>query len=144
MKATPKPKPQRYLWHKIVIMVIGLVLSVVLHEAFHIGVHWGEIESISFFQGESIAEIIVTKHSDSDIQNEEIAAYLITLLVIFFTVMIIYRINDATDTRTVRQILSEDSKDLQKMKSAEFAKLVGKTDLAGSKTKSHSKSKKSR
>lgn len=142
MKTTSKAKPQSYLWHKIVILIIGLVLSVVLHEAFHIAVHWGEIESISFFQGESIAEIIVTKHSDSDIQGEEIAAYLITLLVIFFTVMIIYRINDATDTRTVRQILSEDSKDLQKMKSAEFAKLVGKTDLAASKGRPGKKSKK--
>lgn len=144
MKAKPAAKPQNYLWHKIVIVIIGLVLSVVLHEAFHIGVHWGEIESISFFQGESIAEIIVTKHSDSDIQGEEMAAYLITLLVIFFTVMIVYRINDATDTRTVRQILSEDSKDLQKMKSAEFKKLVGKTDIAGSKDKSSVKSKKSK
>lgn len=130
MKSVKKTRSDQYIWHKVVIGLIGLVLSVVLHELFHIGLHWGEIESIRFFQGSSIAEVIVLEHRDSDLLGEEVAAYLITVLVILLTVIIIYRVSDATDTRTVQQIISGDSKDMQGMKNAEFLKLANKTDLA--------------
>lgn len=141
MKTVAKHRRDHYVWHKIVIAMIGVVLSVVLHELFHILIHWGQIESIRFFQGASIAEIIVTKHSDSNLVGEEFIAYAITLLVIFVTVMTIFKVHDTTDPRTVRQILSEDSQDLQKMKSSEFEKLVGKTDLGSPQRKTRSKSK---
>lgn len=91
--------------------------------------HWGDITSISFFQGDSIAEMIVLEHRGNDIEGEELAAYLITLLVMILTIMTVYKISDSTDNRSAQQIIFGTDKDAPKIKSAEFLKLAGKADL---------------
>lgn len=131
----------KYLGHKIVIIITGLILSVVLHELFHIWMHWGDITSISFFQGGSIAEMIVLEHRDNDIEGEELAAYLITLLVILLTIITVYKINDSTDTRTTQQIIFGSDKDAPKLKSSEFFKLADKADLLPAESKKPTKKK---
>lgn len=128
MKKTASQSPH-YTWQKVAIIITGLILSVVLHELFHIFMHWGDITSISFFRGDSIAEMIVLEHRGNDIEGEELAAYLITLLVMILTVMTIYKINDSTDTRSAQQIIFGTDKDAPKIKSAEFLKLAGRVDL---------------
>lgn len=125
----PSIKQRPYLAHQIIIGVIGLIMSVVLHEAFHIWMHWGEIVNIRLFTGFSIAEIIVIEREGYDVLGEEIAAYLITILVIMSTVMIIYKISDATDTHTVRQLLFP-GKEFAGMKKSEFLRLAAKADIA--------------
>lgn len=121
--------PSRYTWHKVSIIIIGLILSVILHELFHVFMHWGEITKISLFQGDSVAEIIVLEHRDSDIEGEELAAYLITLLVMILTVMTVYKIHDAGDTRSAEQIIFGSSKDAPKLRSGEFMRLAGKANI---------------
>ncbi|MGB4762376.1 MAG: hypothetical protein WBP12_03395 [Candidatus Saccharimonas sp.] len=122
-------KPSHYTWHKVGIVVIGLILSVVLHELFHIFMHWGEITRISFFQGDSVAEIIVLEHRDNDIEGEELAAYLITLLVMIVTVMTVYKISDASDNRSAQQIIFGSGNDAPKLKSGEFLRLADKAEI---------------
>ena len=122
-------KPHRYAWQKVGIALTGILLSVVLHELFHILMHWGDITSISFFQGGSIAEIIVLEHKGNDIEGEELAAYLITLLVMIVTVMTIYKISDATDNRSAQQIIFGSGNDAPKLQSGEFLRLADKAEI---------------
>lgn len=131
----------KYTGHKIAIAVIGILLSVVLHELFHVWMHWGDITSIGFFQGGSIAEIIVIKHTGDDIEGEELAAYLITLLTMLVTLITLYKISDSTDQRSAQQIIFGDGKDAPNIKSAEFLKLANKADIIPS---GATKSKKAR
>ncbi len=128
MKASVR-KPRRYLWQKLAILIVGLILSVVLHELFHLVIHWGEITSVSFFRNGAITEMVVLEHKGDDLEGEELAAYFITLLVMMATVMAIYKVGDVTDTRTVRQILFPGRGDLKGMKTSDFFKLAGKADL---------------
>ena len=118
-----------YLAHKLIVGAIGVTLSIVLHEAFHVWMHWGEIVSVRFFQGLSIAEVIVMEHKDYDVDGEEVAAYLITILVIMLTVIAIYRIHDSTDARSVRQLLYPAERGNPGWKARELQKLAELVDL---------------
>jgi hypothetical protein len=127
----PKPnkKHRSYLPHNIIIGAIGLIMSIVLHEAFHIWMHWGEIVSIRLFTGFSIAEVVVIEREGHDVLGEEMAAYLITILVIMATIMIIYKLSDAHDTHTVKQLLFP-GKEFAGMKRTEFLRLAASADIA--------------
>lgn len=92
--------------------------------------HWGEIVSIRVFTGFSITEIVVIERTGYDIDGEEFAAYLITILVLILTTIVIYRIHDSADTRTVRQILFAKDNSRMGMKSAEFLKLARHAGIA--------------
>ncbi|MFZ2544547.1 MAG: hypothetical protein WAW80_01070 [Candidatus Saccharimonadales bacterium] len=90
----------------IVVGLVGFSLSVLLHELFHALIHWNHIANIgSILNNGSIAEILITEPQAYDLEGEEMVAYLITFIVIIATVMLIYKIYDATDTRSSHDIL---------------------------------------
>lgn len=113
-----------YLAVKVLIGLIGLTLSVVLHELFHILMHWGRISHISLFpRFGSIVEIDAKLPPGYDLAGEEMAAYAITLVVIFITTVIIFRIGDSEDKRSSAQILFPEDKEMQKLNPAEMLEL---------------------
>ena len=129
--ANPEKQSRFHLYAgEVLVGLIGLVLGVILHEAFHIVLHWDQIPHIGLFPTHSgaIAQIQVWLPPGYDLEGEETAAYLITLAVWIITIMIIYKIHDAEDRRSAAQILFPDDKDLQKMPPNELLKLVEHAD----------------
>ena len=122
---------QSSLWAEItVVAVIGLVLSVVLHELFHVLMHIDQVPHIGLFpphQG-AIVEILVWLPQGYDLEGEEIGAYTITLLVLMATVMTIFRMRDSRDRRSAAQILFPGDKKMQKLSPAELLKLTQKAE----------------
>jgi hypothetical protein len=127
-----KPGKHDYLGIKVVIGLIGLTLSIILHELFHVLMHLDQIPHIGLFPGHSgaIVEILVQLPQGYDLEGEEIVAYTITLLVMLATVMIIFKIHDHTDERTSAEILFPYDKEMQKMSPEELLKLVDRADIA--------------
>lgn len=122
---------QSSAWSEIVIVaIIGLILSVVLHELFHILMHLDDMPRIGLFpQGHgAIVEILVWLPQGYDLEGEEIGAYTITLLTLMITVGIIFRIRDSRDKRSAAQILFPNDKKMQKLKPAELLKLTQKVE----------------
>ncbi len=105
--------------------LIGLILSVVLHELFHIWMHWGDVARIGWFPDHSaIAEIVLSTPEQYDFIGEEMVAYMITLLVILVTVIVICRIHDATDTRSTGQILFPKDAAMHKLHPSELERVL--------------------
>lgn len=129
---TPTKKSSNYLGTKILVGVIGLTLSIVLHELFHVLMHLDQVPHIGLFPAHSgaIAEILVWLPQGYDLEGEEIAAYMITLIVMLFTVMVIFEIHDHTDERTSGQILFPNDKEMQKLNPSELLRLIDRADMA--------------
>lgn len=125
-------KPRYAIWAtKILIAAIGIVLSIALHEAFHIIVHWNDGPHIRLLSSqETLAEIIVWIPNEYDLEGEEIAAYTITLLTLIATAMIIYKIDDANDTRSTAEILFPGDKEMQKLSPDQMLELADRADFA--------------
>lgn len=125
-------RPRYAVWAtKIIIAIIGITLSVALHELFHIVVHWNDGPHVKLLSSqETLAEIIVWIPNGYDLEGEEIAAYTITLLTLIATAMIIYKIDDANDTRSAGEILFPDDKDMQKLSPDQMLDLVDRVDFA--------------
>jgi hypothetical protein len=120
----------KYVWLQILVGLIGVVLSIVLHELFHVLMHFDQAPHIGLFPGHNgaIVEILVRLPPGYDLEGEEFAAYTITLLVLLITIVIIFWIRDAADKRSAGQILFPDDKKLQKMSPSEMLKLSGQVD----------------
>lgn len=119
-------KPKKNLRLQIFIGLIGFMLSLILHELFHILVHWNRIQNISFFPDLlTVVQVDVILPVGYDIEGEEIAAYGITLLVMILTVMCIYKVRDTDDRRSVGQILFPDDRKMQKLDPSEMLELSG-------------------
>ncbi len=104
--ARKHPKPRYGLGVRVVIAIIGLIMSVVLHELFHILVHWGHITSIGFFTDtHTIVEVIVDVPNGYNVNSEELVAYMITGIVILITTIIVWHLTDVNDKRTLSQTL---------------------------------------
>ncbi len=129
-KASRKSLGSRgYLATRVMVGLLGLILSVVLHELFHILVHWGDVKHVHFLSsGGAIVEVNVWAPPGYDLEGEEIAAYGITLLVILITTMIIFKIGDSEDKRSSAQILFPKDKEMQKISPS---KLLELTDRMG-------------
>lgn len=125
-------KPRYAIWiTKIIIAVIGVILSIALHELFHVIVHWNDGPHIRLLSSqETLAEIIVWIPNGYDLEGEEIAAYTITLLALIATAMIIYKIDDANDERSAAEILFPDDKEMQKLSPDQMLELVDRADFA--------------
>lgn len=129
-RATKKPASKLrgsrgYLATRVMVGVLGLILSVILHELFHILVHWGDIQHVHFLSsGGAIVEVNVWAPPGYDLEGEEIAAYGITLLVILITTMIIFKIGDSEDRRSSSQILFPKDKDMQKLSPSRMLELT--------------------
>lgn len=123
-------KSHKYSGVKVLVGLVGLLLSVVLHELFHVFMHWGEVVHIGLFPGHGvIAEVAVSTPGDYDLIGEEIAAYMITLLVILATAMIICKIHDATDKRSASQILFARDSDMQRLSTSELLELASRAGI---------------
>lgn len=125
-------KPRYAIWiTKIIIAVIGIILSIALHELFHVIVHWNDGPHIRLLSSqETLAEIIVWIPNGYDLEGEEIAAYTITLLTLIATAMIIYKIDDANDERSAAEILFPDDKEMQKLSPDQMLELADRADFA--------------
>lgn len=92
---------------RFVIAFVGLILSIALHELFHIIVHWGHVTSVSFFSNHyAIVQLTVDASSPFNAVEEEAIAYIITSIVALFTMIAIWRVSDKKDTRTFSQIIA--------------------------------------
>jgi hypothetical protein len=117
---------QGYVAAKVVVGLLGFTLSLVLHELFHVVMHWGNITHVNFFPNPwTVVQINTSIPPGYDLDGEEVIAYGITLLVIFITTIILFRMNDSDDKRTSGQILFPDDTKMQKMSAARMLKLSG-------------------
>ena len=106
---------------RVLVAMVGLTLSVVLHELFHVLMHWGEVTHINFFPNLwTVVEIETAISPGYDLDGEEIVAYGITLFVLLMTTVIVFRIKDSEDKRSVGQILFPKDKEMQKMDPSEM------------------------
>lgn len=122
--STSANKSRGYLAVRVLIGLVGITLSVVLHELFHILMHWGRISHISLFpKWGTIVEIDAHLSPGYDLAGEEMAAYGITLVVIFITTVIIFMIGDSEDKRSSGQILFPKDKNMQKLNPSEMLEL---------------------
>lgn len=118
-------KHDSYLWAKICVGIIGVIMSIVLHELFHVLVHWDNISSYALFSRHgAVVELLVWAPRGYDLEGEEMFAYAITLATLLLTVMLIFRIHDATDDRTAAQILFPNNKEMQKIPPAELLSMA--------------------
>lgn len=91
---------------RIVIGVCGILLSIVMHELFHLILHWGEITTIHLLPNPAtVVEILFVPTFSYNLLAEEVCAYGITALTITLTAMLIHDINDQRDHRSVEQII---------------------------------------
>lgn len=91
---------------RVIVGVCGVVLSVVMHELFHIIVHWGEVTDVNLFpDSHAIVEVLFVPSAEYDLVVEEALAYMITMATIVLTAMLIHDIDDLRDNRSVEQII---------------------------------------
>lgn len=109
---------------RVLVGFIGLFLSVALHELFHIVMHWNEIRHIDFFPTPwSMVQIDAVIPKGYDLEGEEMAAYGITLFVLFITALIIFRMKDSEDKRSSGEILFPDDNKMQHLKPSKMLEL---------------------
>ena len=91
---------------RVIVGACGVVLSVVMHELFHIIVHWGEVTDVNLFpDSHAIVEVLFVPSAEYDLVVEEALAYMITMATIVLTAMLIHDIDDLRDNRSVEQII---------------------------------------
>lgn len=84
---------------EIIIGVCGVILSVAMHELYHIVVHFGEIDAIHIFPDtQAIVEVLFTPTQHYNLAAEEAVAYTITMLTLILTAMLISDVHDARQT----------------------------------------------
>lgn len=115
---------------QILVALLGFILSLVLHEAFHIAMHWQYIQHISLFPpGGVIARVDVALPPGYDLEAEEMVAYGITMIVMIITIIIMYKIRDTNDTRSAGEMLFPKQKDMQKLSPSQMLKLSGLDEI---------------
>lgn len=91
---------------RVIIGVCGIALSILMHELFHLIMHWSEITSVHLLpNSHAIIEILFVPAHSYDLILEELFAYGITALTITLTATLIHDVNDQRDTRSVEQII---------------------------------------
>ena len=116
-KARAQKRPLFIFDSRVLVGFSGILLSVVLHELFHVVMHWGHIVNVSFFTGNgAILAIESITPIGYDVQLEEAIAYSITLLTILMTLVVMWKLHDKKDTRSARETLGVGhSRDLMKL-----------------------------
>ncbi len=103
---TPQKPPKNSHTSLIVVGVVGLLSSIALHEMVHIVSHWHQITGVRVFPNfYTVAELIIDLPPNYDLDGEEFLAYIISAAVLIATAIIMSKMYDAADTRTVSQIL---------------------------------------
>lgn len=94
---------------RFLVAIGGGILSVALHELFHIIMHWGSITGIHLFgAGGAIAEVEFVAPPIYDINIEELCAYTITAVTLLLTVKLLWELQDALSTKTSNDILTQN------------------------------------
>lgn len=115
---------------RLYVALIGLFLSIALHELFHIVMHWNTIVSIKILPNiYTLVEVNSTSPHHYDTSLEELIAYSITLVVLLITAITIGRINDSKDTRSFSETLLPKNSDIRNLSEAELLDLVYKSNL---------------
>ena len=126
---------RKFIDIRTAVSVVGFVCAVMLHELFHIVMHWGEVTHLSFFTSMyTIAEVGARIDPEYDVVGEEIAAYLITLLVLLTTAIIVSRLHDHRDPRSFSQTLSGKRNELSQLSPSELLELAHRSNLLGTRT----------
>ena len=85
---------------------VGILMSIIAHELFHLAAHIGHIQTIEIFPNIfTIVEITVDSPALLTHDIEEVIAYTITVLILFITIIDVFAINDSRDRRSVDEIL---------------------------------------
>lgn len=109
----------------LLVGIIGLFLSVALHELFHIAMHWGYINAIRFMPTpDALVEIDAVMASDYDIKAEETVAYAITFAVILVTAIIMTKIVESRDQRTFSETLLPKWSSMNELESDELVDMA--------------------
>ena len=131
------------MWWAVAVGITGLILSVVLHELFHVLMHLDQAENIGLFPShDAIVRISVWLPPGYDLEGEEMVAYAITFLVLLLTAAIIFRILDAGDERSTAQILFPKDQDMQNLSPQELLELADRANTHQIIHASHRKKKK--
>lgn len=130
----PQPKARKgalFLFPaKVAIAFVGLTLSIVLHEAFHVAVHWDAIQSITLLPNPMVlVEITSTAHATDNLILEEAVAYSITILVLLLTIMAISKVHDSKDARGFKEIALPKHSSLHELDIAELIEIAYRTEL---------------
>ncbi|MEO8691382.1 MAG: hypothetical protein ABI397_01195 [Candidatus Saccharimonas sp.] len=85
-------------------------MSVILHELFHIIMHFGNISSIHLLPNiQTGVEITLINSTGFDPMAEELIAYLISISTLIVTANVICRVHDRNSSKTIQQILFGNS-----------------------------------
>ena len=115
---------------RILIAVMGVILSILLHEAFHVALHWGSIASIHIFPSPmAIMAVDSYRGLAMDIHTEEAIAYGITLSVMVITAVAIGYVSDKKDSRSFTEIVFPKNKTMQAMSKRELFELAARVNL---------------
>lgn len=124
-----RPRGRILFDSRVIVGGVGLILSVVLHELFHVLVHWGHITQFHLFPNPTtIIEITSITPAGYNPQYEEAIAYSITLLVLLATAAVIGKLHDAKDTRTFSQIVFPNDARMQQLSRTELFELARRTN----------------
>jgi len=81
---------------RVIYALVGIVLSVVAHELFHILMHFGNITKFEFFPDFFSVLTITSNVPDGyDFVAEEFVAYTITLIILLITCVDVVAIHDS-------------------------------------------------
>jgi hypothetical protein len=113
---------------KLMIGLGGLVTSILFHELVHVAIHWGNIQSISFFSNEhSIVEIVAVAPVGYPVALEELLAYSVSGAVIVATAVYMRAFADKKSTKTFRQSLLPRWSSLHELSSQELIEIAHRT-----------------
>lgn len=112
------------------VAAIGLILSVALHELFHVAMHWNTIINIELFPDHA-AIMAITSNTPSgyDVHYEELVAYGITLVTMLVTIAVICAIRDRKDTRSFAETVFPRDEQMQQLNAHELYELAVRAKL---------------
>lgn len=109
--------------------LVGIFLSIALHEAFHIAMHWDSLQTITLFPNlYTIVEVSSVSSHYYDTSLEELIAYSITLGVLLATTIAIVAVGDTKDTRSFSATLVSKKSPFSELSDAELIELAYKTN----------------
>lgn len=115
---------------QILVALGGSILSVVLHELFHVAVHWGHITHIGLFpNSHAIMEVVSITPHGYNVQLEEAIAYAITLATLIATAVLLAKMHDKRDTRPTSHIIAPKHSPLRALSPKEFFELAARIRL---------------
>ena len=115
---------------KTLVIVTGLLFSVVLHELFHVVMHWNHVLEVQLLPNHAAIVAITSQTAVGyNPQMEEFIAYGITMLTMLATSIIVNGMHDKNDTRTAYQTLFPHRTGTKQLTQREFYELAARINL---------------